>query len=184
MPEWGWSCRYDQHPLLRRQPRHTPAARPRRVGGPRLPRPALQLQRQLQCAVQGAVRRGLPSPDQGLHRHLGVDAGGRAHLRAGDHHQSRHARKRQGDGLRLSPVHRQQRHDGLPRHDDAPPRRAAPRPQAHRLHLPPLRPDGQPLPQAAIWTRSVRRSNFRNEMFGSGRTVKGNWSRAAKLLAA
>ena len=28
-------------------------------------------------------------------------------------------------------------------------RRAAPRPQAHRLHIPPLRPHRQPLPQAA-----------------------------------
>ena len=70
-------------------------------------------------------------------------------LRAGDHHQPRHACQRQGDGLRVPPVHRQQRHDGVPRHDDAPPRRAASRAEAHRLHLPPLRPDGQPLPQAA-----------------------------------
>ena len=63
--------------------------------------------------------RGITRPDQGLHRHLGVDPGGRAHLRTGDHHQPGHARQRQGHDLSLLPVHRQQRDDGLPGDDDA-----------------------------------------------------------------
>ena len=57
------------------------------------------------------------------------------------------------------PVHRQQRHDGLPGDDDAPAGGAAPRPQAHRLHLPPLRPHREPLPQGAhgrgVWQRAL-----------------------------
>ena len=42
-----------------------------------------------------------------------------------------------------------QRHDGLPGHDGAAARGAAPRPQADRQHLPPLRPDREPLPEDA-----------------------------------
>ena len=40
----------------------------------------------------------------------------------------------------LPAVHRQQRHDGLPGDDDSPAGGAAPHPQAHRFHLPSLRP--------------------------------------------
>ena len=43
----------------------------------------------------------------------------------------------------------QERHDGLPHDDGAAHGRTAPRAQADRQHLPPLRPDGQSLPQVA-----------------------------------
>ena len=39
--------------------------------------------------------------------------------------------------------------DGIPHHDGAAHGRTPPRPQARRQHLPPLRPDGEPLPQTA-----------------------------------
>ena len=42
-------------------------------------------------------------------------------------------------------VHRQQRYDGLPGDDGAPAGGAAPCPQAHRLHIPALRPHREPL---------------------------------------
>ena len=48
----------------------------------------------------------------------------------------------------LPSVRRRERHDGLPRDDGPAPRRVAPRPQAHRLHLPALRPHREPLSEA------------------------------------
>ena len=49
-----------------------------------VPGPALQLERQLQRAVQGAVGRGVARPDQGVHRHMGMDPGVGEDVRAGD----------------------------------------------------------------------------------------------------
>src|SRR5450759_3736434 len=46
-----------QHPVLRRQPRHPAPLRRRRVGRPRVPRPAVQQQRHLQRALRRAPRR-------------------------------------------------------------------------------------------------------------------------------
>ena len=50
-----------------------------------------------------------------------------------------------------------ERHDGLPDHDGPANGGATPGPEAHRQHLPALRPDGQPLPEDAfgrgVWAK-------------------------------
>ena len=62
-------------------------------------------------------------------------------------HRPARPRLRRDAGLLHLPG--RQRHDGLPHHDGPAPGRTAPRPQTHRLPLPPLRPHRLPLPQAA-----------------------------------
>ena len=58
--------------------------------------------------------------------------------------------------IRLPAVHRQQRDDGVPGDDDAAAGGAAPGSEADRQHIPALRPNGEPLPEAADG-RGVRR---------------------------
>ena len=54
-----------------------------------------------------------PAQIQGVHRHLGVDAGDGADVRAGHHRERGCADGGEGDDFRLPPVHREQRNDGV-----------------------------------------------------------------------
>ena len=62
----------DEHTLLRRQSGHPPPLPARRVGGPGLSRPAVQLQSGLQRALRRARRHPLRRAVQGLRRHLAL----------------------------------------------------------------------------------------------------------------
>ena len=103
-----------------------------------------------------------PRPNQGFHRYLGVDPGDRIHLRNGHHPGPRRSGRGQGNGRRLPPVRRAQRHDGLPGDDGPPPGGVAPRPETHGQPVPALRPHGQPLFEDCCWMRYSVPENFKN----------------------
>ena len=63
--------------------------------------------------------------------------------------------------------------DGLPGRDGRPPRRAASRPEADRLALPPLRPHGEPLPEAGP------RCDFRTDRISGTRSSGAALERTA-----
>src|SRR6266478_8381773 len=134
------------HALLRRQPRHPTPLSQGRVGEPRLSRPALQLRAELQRLLPRKGRHRRRQPDSRLRGHLALGHRDQESLRR-HHRTARQSLRRDASLLHLS---RRQRHDGLPHHDVLAPRRIAPRPQTHRLALPPLRPDRFALPQAAL----------------------------------
>ena len=131
--------------LLRRQPRRAAPLRARRVGGPHLSRSALQEQPGLQCPLRRERRHTLFLADHSVRGHMGVEPRRRARLpgscRAGGMGVERDAG--------VSQVPRQQRHDGVSRHDGSAPSGVEACAQGDRLDLSALRPDCQPLSEDA-----------------------------------
>ncbi len=131
--------------VLRRQPRHPSPPHRRRVRGPRLPRSAVQLERQLQRPVRRARRLAGRRADQGVRRHLDV---GR---------EARHAPTRRSSKRRARCRRRCRRSGRCSATSDMLAYLAMMAPRLVELRrvlkptgqpLPALRPDGEPLPEA------------------------------------
>ncbi len=115
------------HALLRRQSHHPARAREGRERRSGLPRPAVQFERLLQRAVQGAGRARKPRPDGGVRGHLALERDGGKSLRRGD--AVRQYRRRR-DAARHALVPARQRHDGVSRDDGGAADRTASRVEA------------------------------------------------------
>ena len=149
-----------------------------------LPGPAVQLEPRLQRHLPRRVRQPVRCAAARLRGHLALGPIGRVDLRLPDQHRPpRRPRARQGqhDHRRAALRHRREPDDGLPGRDGRPPRRAPPRPQAHRLALPPLRPHREPLPKARAGC-DVRTENISlTRSCGSGRMRAGQLADGSRL---